>query len=111
MTPRRYRRKPVEVEAVQWTGENFEEVSAFCKRHNGQTYPAHRAVNQGLLGYLDPKGRYALLAQGDWLTSDFGVCRESEFEATYEPVEDRPDADAVAAKLHAPAGDTKEVEA
>ena len=26
MTPKRYPKKPVEVEAVQWTGENIEEI-------------------------------------------------------------------------------------
>ena len=27
----RYRKKPVEIEAVQWTGENLEEIEEFAK--------------------------------------------------------------------------------
>lgn len=27
----RYVKRPVEVEAIEWTGENFEEIKEFCK--------------------------------------------------------------------------------
>jgi hypothetical protein len=68
---KRYRKKPVEVEAVQWTGENREEVDAVVGRA------------------FDPR---FVAVPGDWiiLDPDLGVTSLSpkDFEATYEEVDD-----------------------
>ena len=67
--PARYRKKPVEVEAVQWTGENIDAVSAVV----GRTFAPN-----------------SIAEVGDWIgRRPHGVfsCSNSEFEATYEPVD------------------------
>jgi hypothetical protein len=34
---KKYVKKPIPVSALQWTGENFEEIKAFCTDENGKT--------------------------------------------------------------------------
>jgi hypothetical protein len=77
-SPERYRKKQVEVEAVQWTGENREEVEAFAG---------------GSVLLRDGAALHHLEAiRGDWIVrSDEGVPRvvpAERFQATYEPVEE-----------------------
>ena len=33
---KKYVKKPIPVSAIQWTGENFEEIKAFCTDENGK---------------------------------------------------------------------------
>jgi len=81
----RFRKKPVEIEAVQWTGENGDEICDFLRFGTG--------------GYIDPKGNLvirtlegALLArEGDWIIrgvqGEHYPCKPDIFAETYEPVE------------------------
>jgi hypothetical protein len=83
MTIPKFRKKPVEVEAVQWTGRNDHAVLPFVGA------AANLDDWSGTL-YIDtPEGCMAALA-GDWIIKgvqgEFYPCRLDIFEATYEPV-------------------------
>ena len=85
----KYRRRPLEVEAVQWTAHNLEEVRAICTdvdtADSGWTLlipiPAARCI-PGLPGYLSVHaGQYVVLVKG--------VCvpmTEAAFKETYEAI-------------------------
>ena len=78
-SPKRYRKKSVEVEAVQWTGENREEVEALTGGKGTVSGPS----------FLLPTGTADV---GDYIVhSQYGTffpCPNEEFHATYEPVEE-----------------------
>ena len=82
-----FRKKPVVIEAIKWTGKNADEVQAFL--HNGHKHAAHGWV----------KGRYVEIGTleglmvasiGDWIIKgvkdEFYPCKPDIFEQTYEPV-------------------------
>ena len=80
----RYRKRPVEVEAVQWTGDNYEEVEAFL---GDSLYPP--IVRTSALRVKTLEGSL-LASKGDWLIrgikGEFYPCKPDIFEQTYEPV-------------------------
>lgn len=81
----KYRKKPVEVEAIQWTGDNREE----CSRFTAGAFHEDAEHNQRLYVY---KSRMdAIIQEGTWLVlerdgSGFYPVTAEEFEATYEEV-------------------------
>lgn len=95
----RYRSKPVDVDAIEWTGENLKEVQAFM-------FPAspldhgQKKESIGINAYTGPttygsstalqfaaKGMYVVRI-GD--TDRFLIRTKEEFDSLYEPI---PDAD------------------
>lgn len=81
---KQYRKKPVVVEALQWTGDNLESLRAFVPeewRHNKITEP---------MGIVTPEGVMEIKV-GDWIIKgvkgEFYPCRPDIFELTYEQVE------------------------
>lgn len=83
-----FRTRTQEVEAVQWTGDNFEEAQAFCAERD---YPIRRAPDEypGMLmidghddGFPCP-GDYIVFELDGWLQ---GVQKAHKFEAQHEPV-------------------------
>ena len=87
-TPRRFRKKPVEIEAVRWTGRNYDDAEAFIEGEFGyEELPDEsgaRVVIPTLEGHMraDP---------GDWIIrgvkGEFYPCKPDIFAATYEEVE------------------------
>ena len=81
----KFRKKPVVIEAVQFTGANGQEIADFMQCQ----FPAF-TPNSGhlLIGTLE--GTMAA-APGDWVikgvAGEFHPCKPDIFEATYEPVE------------------------
>ncbi len=85
----RFRKKPVVIEAVQWTGTNVNEILDFCLTRadvrvpNGDT-TTRIIIISTLEGEMraDPK---------DWIIrgvkGEFYPCKPDIFEATYEPVD------------------------
>jgi hypothetical protein len=82
-----FRKKPVVIEAIKWTGENADEVQTFL--HNG-----HKPFAAGWV-----KGRYVEIGTleglmvasiGDWIIrgvkDEFYPCKPDIFDQTYEPV-------------------------
>ena len=80
----RYRKKPVEIEAVQWTGENLEEIEEFAKGALVRRGPVNIAIST-LEGLMEAsKGDYIIKG----ITGEFYPCKPDIFKATYEEVEE-----------------------
>ena len=81
----KYRKKPVEIEAIQWTGNNLEEVEAFVVNAEGRQFDT---VGESLFihtleGSMRAKpGDYIIKGVKD----EFYPCDESIFRITYEQV-------------------------
>lgn len=88
----RYRSKPSEVEAIQWTGDNFDEIEKFCPEGivvPGMSCPESAKMYAGKNGIqgcvLLPINHWIVRAAGD-LTDHWPVS-EIYFAKKYEPVE------------------------
>ena len=76
----RFTKKPVTIEAIQWTGKNLREVIAFTDGHADE-------ARDGLKIYtLEGK---MLANVGDWIIrgvkGEYYPCKPDIFEATYSP--------------------------
>jgi hypothetical protein len=78
----KYRKKPIEIEAVQWTGSNADEIEEFI----GQVWkaaPDRIRINT-------PEGTM-VATPGDWIirgvAGELYPCKPDIFEQTYEPVD------------------------
>ena len=78
----KFRKKPVVIEAVQWGGANYAEISLFTNK-------AFRKQSDGALEFDTPEGRMKA-SVGDWIIKgvkgEFYPCKPDIFMATYEPV-------------------------
>lgn len=78
-----YRKKPVVIEAVLWTGNNWLEVNAFAK-----TKHIHIDANGLAIDTLEGQMRADV---GDWIIrgvkGELYPCKPDVFAKTYEPVE------------------------
>jgi hypothetical protein len=78
----RYRKKPVEIDAIRWTGENGDEIESWS---DGQVRcEGPLAVVRTLEGEM--RGEL-----GDWIIrgvqGEYYPCKNHIFVATYEPAE------------------------
>lgn len=84
-----FRKKPVVIEAVQFTGDNHEEAKKFCPTmvtysigEEGETYLRANPIIPTLEGEH-------LCTPGDWIIKgvkgEFYPCKPDIFDATYEP--------------------------
>ena len=88
----KYRKKPVVIEAVQWTGENLDEIFEFAKGCDRTVvYPANRP--EGLI-ITTLEGDY-IVSIGDWIIKgvqgELYPCKPDIFAATYDAVQDEND--------------------
>ena len=79
-----YRKLPVEIEAIQWTGSNTEEIAVFC----GNSLLGESGSPQTLtIGALEGPHTASV---GDYIIrgvmGEFYPCKPDIFEATYESV-------------------------
>ena len=89
----KYRKHPLIIEAVQWTGDNTPEVQEFLgDRFMGQSYPHHYLVFRSIEGAFKASHR---VSPGDYIVrgidGEFYPVKPSIFEMTYEkltPVQD-----------------------
>lgn len=76
-------KKPVTIDAVQWTGDNVEEISAFFNN------PEIWVVESSNLVIYTQDGDVTASA-GDWIIlgveGQFYPCKPDAFAATYDPV-------------------------
>jgi hypothetical protein len=89
-----FRKKPVEVAAIRWTGENLTELRDFAGSKFEALHVEDRAncddpeASAQVLDALH--STWVLLYDGDWIIrgiqGEFYPCRPDVFEATYEPV-------------------------
>jgi hypothetical protein len=80
----KFRKKPVVVQAVQWNGNNLDELRAFVPeefRHNKINQPMGIVTLEGVMTVSD----------GDWIIKgvrgEFYPCKPDIFKETYEAVE------------------------
>lgn len=81
----KFRRRRL-VEAVQWTGENFDEVVALAGVDN--VIAPHHPDRLGL--WVSVREAWVPVDFGEWITWDLAGCHavlEDAFRALYEPVE------------------------
>lgn len=87
---RRFRKKPVEIAAIQYTGYNWKDVAFFCGDWKGTDCPiAVRGANtddmliRTLEGVMNcPVGHWVIKG----LAGEFYPCRPDIFEQSYEEV-------------------------
>ena len=93
MAAKIFRKKPVEIEAVQWTGENLDRVMEFCAG-NASYQLMHKGNSELVIATLedgsDGEAKH-VASRGDWIIKgvkgEFYPCKPDIFEATYDPVE------------------------
>ena len=80
----KYRKKPVEIEAIQWTGENTTQILTFCRdcfSYQKNSVPV--LVINTLEGNMTASiGDYVI--QG--IKGEFYACKPDIFEMTYDKV-------------------------
>ena len=85
----KYRKLPVEIEAVQFTGHNGTEIEAWMIGHDARDHFA--AGKPGTIVICTIEGEMTAGA-GDWIikgvAGEFYPCKPDIFEATYEKVEE-----------------------
>lgn len=82
----KYRKRPVEVEAIRWTGQNVSEIGDFTGGHRTVAYDA---TSHSL--FVATLGGQVRCAAGDWLVrgvgGDYYPCKDAAFEETYEALD------------------------
>lgn len=85
----RYRKKPVVVDAVQWTGENLAEIRGFVVGGGGRLQVS---IAYGLSIWNEPEQQWISAPHGHWIikgvAGEFYPCEPGIFAATYEPAGD-----------------------
>ena len=91
----RYRKRPIVVDAVRWTGGNIEEIQGFvgpCP--DNVSHPGFDVFpERGPMLYVAANRRWVFMDQDEWVIKDSKgcyPCKADVFEATYEPVEETP---------------------
>ena len=80
---KRYRKKPIIIEAMQWTGNNLEDLRDFVPekfRHNKVNQPLGIKTLEGVMTVS--VGDYVIKG----IRGEFYPCKPDIFEATYEAV-------------------------
>lgn len=88
-----YRKKPVVIDAIQWNGKNFDEISNFIGEWHGHK-KAHEDAEEHSLKtgelYIHTLEGVMTASSGDWIIKgvkgEFYPCKPDIFEATYEAV-------------------------
>jgi len=91
----KYRKKPVVIEAIQWTGNNLREIIDFIGLHesaNKWTWQEYEAVvSRDGLKIFTLEGPF-IASVGDFIiqgvNGEFYPCKPDIFEKTYEKVEE-----------------------
>jgi hypothetical protein len=90
----RYRKKPVVIDAVQWTGENTKEVYDFVRDEQGRCMESciHPGGMLAVMTLEDGSGEAKVkhwASPGDWIikgvANEFYPCKPDIFALSYEP--------------------------
>jgi hypothetical protein len=92
----KFRKKPVVIEAIQWTGNNHAEINDFCagkSRWGMSPFEGGRSERETLV-IVTLEGQH-IATVGDFIIrgvkGEFYPCKPDIFAATYEPVEGKGD--------------------
>lgn len=91
----KFRKKPIIIEAIQWNGNNFDEISHFTKEYHGHKLAyeeaEERAYSTGELLIRTLEG-IMTANTNDWIikgvNGEFYPCKPDIFEKTYELVKE-----------------------
>lgn len=95
----KFRKRPVEIEGIQWIGDNLQEVLNFVGKHkkfkawfeNFNHYKKHVAASGNIFKIFTLEGVMSA-TPGDWIIrgvkGECYPCKPEIFEATYEPVQE-----------------------
>lgn len=91
-----FRKRPVVIEAIQWTGTNTDEVLAFGNTGPaplwGDDFKIDADKSEVLIRTLESGGGWFHVGLNDWIIrgvqGEFYGCKPDVFEATYEPAGD-----------------------
>jgi hypothetical protein len=89
----RYRNKTAEVDAVQWTGDNADELRAFAGLAFDEIAPEDRVQDPEATAQVCDDNAWKLLHAGDWVIrrgEDFERWRADDFAKLYEPADSPP---------------------
>ena len=85
----KFRRKPVEIEAIQWTGENYAEIETMMPSNDWLAQYALSSLTVHMGASRQPD---TVAYKDDWIVFEDGVpfcvVTPSRFVLTYEPVEE-----------------------
>ena len=88
---KKYRKKPVEIEAIQFKRNEFEDINEFTEG-NAFNFRTERCINRKS-SYCEIKTLEGTMTatEGDYIikgvNGEFYLCKADIFEKTYEPVE------------------------
>ncbi len=90
----KYRKKPVVIEAIQWTGKNFDECMNFIGEDYGNKFnyenAEESATETGKI-LIDTLEGMITASKGDFIIKgvkgEFYPCKPDIFQQTYEPIE------------------------
>ena len=94
----KYRKRPVVIDAIQWTGENLSEVLEFTGKHPSwdkwfssfEEYENHVREDCSIFKIITLEGTMEA-SPGDWIIrgvkGEHYPCKPDIFDATYERVE------------------------
>lgn len=91
--PAKYRKKPVEIEAVQLTPESGIEVVSWLADHGADFVALAQAPDEEVLHAIEIRTLEGDMRAdvGDWIIrgvkGEFYPCKPDIFDATYEPVD------------------------
>lgn len=101
----KFKKKPLVIEAVQFTGDNVDELQRFCGFHKDSSgqheMNTFNKLGTYLLDYMHPDAlgelwvaanrQWLPIVKGEWVIKDslgFYPCRDGKFQETYDPVAD-----------------------
>jgi hypothetical protein len=89
-TPNKFRKKPVVIEAVRWTGDNVKEVLDFGMTGPQPLWGDDFKVGKMAVFILTAEGQMRA-SVGDWIIrgvqGEFYPCKPGIFDETYEPAD------------------------
>ena len=89
-----YVKRPIVVEACQWTGTNEAELLAWGADVHGSTHPLIKPVPEGsLMLWVEANQRWLPLELGEWVIRDrhgFYPCKADVFADTYVEAHEVP---------------------
>lgn len=93
----RFRKLPIVITAVRWTGDNADEVRAFASHKFDVVYPEDRTDDPDITAEIldDLHSTWVGVKDGQWIIrgvkGEFYPCDDEVLRATYEPAEAAPD--------------------
>lgn len=84
---RRFRKKPVVISAIQWTGDNLQSIDAFFGDEKGREWTMREGSDSLFIETLEGEHEGRI---GDWIikgvAGEFYPCKPDIFEQTYDEV-------------------------